>query len=79
MTFSQFLTEHAAEYLRNCLAQTRGNVQAAAQIAGVHRGTFYTLCDKCGVAITREPKLPRGHKSLTTWLGSKAPTGEVSE
>lgn len=72
MTFSEFLTAQAREYLQECLKQTGGNVQSASKVAGVHRSTFYNLCDKCGVVIQRDSRPPRGHKSLSVWLGSKS-------
>jgi DNA-binding NtrC family response regulator len=72
VTFSESLTAHAAQYLRNCLKETNDNVRAAARIAGMHRATFYILCQKCGVAIVRENPPPRGHKSLSVWLGTKS-------
>lgn len=76
MTFNESLTAHAASYLLACLEQAGGNVHMAAQIAGVHRSSFYALCKKCEVAIPRTQKPLHIDKALSTWLGVK-PAGDA--
>jgi DNA-binding NtrC family response regulator len=71
MTLNESLTAHAASYLRACLEQAGGNVHMAAQIAGVHRSSFYSLCKKCEVIIPRQRKPLQLDKALSTWLGVK--------
>ena len=44
MTLAESITRHLTQYLRDCLAQTGGNVTQSAKIAGVHRATFHNLC-----------------------------------
>jgi transcriptional regulator of acetoin/glycerol metabolism len=48
MTFAQCIQKAAADYLRNCLAQTGYNYARAAQIAGIRRTSFYRLMTRYG-------------------------------
>jgi DNA-binding NtrC family response regulator len=66
MTFSEAMTAHAGHYLSACLEATNGNVSKAAQIAGVHRAHFYSLCQRYCGCVPRKPK-PHKPNPFATW------------
>lgn len=46
---------HERQYLEGLLVRTRGQVSAAAKLAGVNRVTFYRLMEKHGLRLARMP------------------------
>jgi DNA-binding NtrC family response regulator len=46
---------HERAYLQSLLTRTKGQVSAAARLAGVNRVTFYRLMEKHGLRLARMP------------------------
>jgi len=49
----RWVSPHEKQYLHDLLARTKGQVSAAARLAGVNRVTFYRLMEKHGVRLAR--------------------------
>jgi transcriptional regulator with GAF, ATPase, and Fis domain len=49
----RWVSPHEKQYLHDLLTRTKGQVSAAAKLAGVNRVTFYRLMEKHGVRLTR--------------------------
>ena len=77
MTYAEAMTQAAERYLREILAQTGGNVSAAAQIAGIHRTHFYRLFSRFQVPHGRiRTPAPSRVNSLIWW---KTPSRNPSQ
>lgn len=54
VTYREAMAQAAKQYLQECLAKTNGNVTYAARIAGVHRVSFYDLCNRHQVVYEKK-------------------------
>jgi two-component system, NtrC family, response regulator GlrR len=52
---ARWVSDHEKKYLHDLLERTKGQVSAAARLAGVNRVTFYRLMEKHGVRLARTP------------------------
>lgn len=66
LSFANAQRQHASEYLSACLAKTRGNVAAAARLAGLNRTHFYKLCSRFGVS-QRRPIYHTHSRLISAW------------
>jgi transcriptional regulator of acetoin/glycerol metabolism len=64
VTFAEFMTARAHEYLSECLAEAKGNTKAAAEAAGMSRSGFYRMCLRAGVPTT----LSKRPDPFTSWI-----------
>lgn len=60
VTWREAMKAAGRSYLMRLLEETRGDVTAAARIAGVHRATLYNLMARFGVTVDR--------KALPKWV-----------
>jgi DNA-binding NtrC family response regulator len=76
MTLRDSLNASAAQYLRELLTQTSGNLSAASRIAGLSRATLYRRCARHQIALRPERTQPLcSIPSLRAWPRPAALTG----
>lgn len=65
MSFAEAMDKAATQYLQEVLAQSDGNMTAAAKIARLHRRQLYRLCERFKVTYVRGR--PHSQPPLAPW------------
>lgn len=51
MTYREAMLSAGSAYLYRVMSEAKGNIRAAAKLAGIHRATMYKLLEKHGIAV----------------------------